>query len=91
MSKAILVIDMPQDCTQCPCASCPGYETIVWSGVKQEFVGVGILGSEIIRPDWCPLREAPSYKLATNPEGAEAVYILGWNEAIDTILGEDDV
>lgn len=55
MSKAILVIDMPECCADCPCSfferDNPKLNLIC--GIEQEDAyNVG-------KPDWCPLKEMP--------------------------------
>jgi hypothetical protein len=53
MSKAILVMDMPKSCSECPCISL---------GCCNAVGGVGFcrtIGDIYDKPDWCPLRELP--------------------------------
>ena len=74
MTKAILVIDMPEGCTECNCAIDLCHGTIP----SQEWYKK--------RPSWCPLRPMPeqmSWGHATD-------YIYGWNDCLDEITGETD-
>ena len=97
MSKAILVIDMPEMCTDCPihCLDTPNnHEIILWCGfnckeVKLDDNKIGI------RPDWCPLNPVPEKKVVKQYQGngiygfktaEEAHFAMGWNDCIDEIL-----
>jgi len=55
MSKAILVIDMPNDCSHCPVSSISDYQYICDE--------MGRIMSEdeyyAQKPDWCPLKPMP--------------------------------
>lgn len=98
MSKAILVMDMPNVCVECP------------MHYKSEDVSLGnftyqrlyrcMLEPENLedvylpdilnkKPDWCPLREVPKEKdidwLASDYEDSR---VIGWNDCIDEILRE---
>jgi hypothetical protein len=88
MSKAILVLDMPTDCEDCPLfkdgdkgmreckASRKGTE---WDYYK-------------VRPNWCPLcevpekKEPPKYVYLTETEIREIGEAKGYNKCIDEIL-----
>lgn len=55
MDKAILIMDMPECCADCPCSFFERDNPILnlICGVAQEDAyNVG-------KPDWCPLRELP--------------------------------
>lgn len=53
MAKAVLVMDIPEDCTMCK----------FWNSKDDECYATGVeelsLNSEEAKPDWCPLRELP--------------------------------
>lgn len=86
MSKAVLVIDMPESCDMCSF-----YE-------DDDYCGVPGCGEEIgdyiaCRPDWCPLVPIP--EKVTEPIDSEDVgkdysegTMDGWNAAIDAITGD---
>ena len=84
MSKAVLVIDMPERCHDCPFLdgddACLAMET--------SSVGVDVLKE---KPDWCPLVLLPE-KIPEPKEGYEAIEIsikrVGWNSCIDAISGK---
>ena len=73
MSKAILVIDMPENCFKCKLQD--------WANCR---IIKGCHTGDT-RPDWCPLKELPKKKkdtLMTN----YSRYVQGWNDCIDRIL-----
>ena len=91
MEKAILVIDMPKDCRECPCF----YD---WLHCQAKD-GLNVVGDE--RPEGCPLKPTPQ-KLAENfgnntptntyiMNGNERQYLdmfaVGYNRCIDEIVG----
>ena len=82
--KAILVIDMPNECMECPC-----YDV--------EFnMCRGCLHNETIRkskPDWCPLRPVPSEYCVSNKEDQydNERYFYGYNKAIRDIVGDENI
>lgn len=94
--KAILVIDMPKECCECPCF----YDYLCCQAKD----GVNVLGDE--RPSECPLKPMPNYiptpylfrqmQIADGLQNADGSvptysedYMNGWNDCIDEILGED--
>lgn len=80
--KAILVIDMPEDCRECPVQSC------VFCQAKDG--GKSICDIKI-KPDWCPLKPMPK-KQALN--GGLTEFQMGarsgYNLCIDEILGDKE-
>ena len=85
MSKAVLVMNMPECCANCPCSFFERDNPILnlICGVTQEDAyNVG-------KPDWCPLRELPE-KIPESKSGYEKVTTsvkrIGWNECFDAIL-----
>ena len=77
MSKAILVMDMPKHCLECPMRN--DYDDCVVQSEEQNDKGCTW---ELLRKT-CPLREVPEKQedLPTN------IYRDGWNACIDRILG----
>jgi hypothetical protein len=69
MSKAVLVMDMPESCDMCDFADDtqpPRY------GERTLYCNAPCIGEDVTdyiacRPDWCPLRELPE-KNPNNPE-----------------------
>lgn len=77
MSKAILVIDMPNSCLQCELSTDDDFTCFC--------VVNSVECSTVSRPTWCPLKEVPKKKkdtLMTN----YSRYVRGWNDCIDRIL-----
>lgn len=99
MSKAVLVIDMPESCVVCPCHD--------YTRDKCRETGEDITDDNLFlkRPEWCPLRELTKKK-DFNSELKKAIEqssfdgnssqdytflvgkIYGWNACINTITGE---
>ena len=75
MSKAILVIDMPNSCEECDVIDfCHSND---WKTNLK------------IKPDWCPLRELPQKKEEKVYTSLFAIAKKnGWNDCIDAILKE---
>ena len=94
--KSILVIDTPNSCVTCPLSfysqvyreyQCRGreyYRTI--SNYEWQCKQIG----QDLRPHFCPLLPLPEYKdidwLADDYEDGR---VIGWNECIDYIVGEN--
>lgn len=86
MAKAVLVMDMPDDCTMCK----------FWNAEDDECYATGSeelsLGDfEKAKPDFCPLRELPEKKDENSPERVEYGnfgygYLAGFNDCLDKIL-----
>ena len=81
MNKAILVMDMPDDCFECNfCVELAAHDRCVAAG-KSIFT--------IKKPDWCPLKELPE-----KMEGYNSIkwqwgeYEDGWNHCIDYLVDE---
>lgn len=89
MPKAVLVMDMPECCADCPC-SCFERDNPILNlicGVTQEDAyNVG-------KPDWCPLRELPEKMKVCGkyPQPGKPIpsYRFGWNACLDEILKTD--
>ena len=87
MSKAVLVMDIPECCADCPCSFFERDNPILnlICGVTQEDAyNVG-------RPDWCPLRELPERETEmTDADDLGNDYVRGtmdgWNNCLDMIL-----
>ena len=83
MAKAVLVMDMPEDCTMCK----------FWNAEDDECYATGVdefsLNSEEAKPDWCPFRELPEKKELYLSINNEKGYCMGWNDCVDEILKTD--
>lgn len=85
MAKAVLVMDMPDDCPLCKFFDSDGQCHAVdaenpWSTDPDK-----------AKPDWCPLRELPE-KIPDLKSGYEdlstSIRLVGWNACLDEILEE---
>lgn len=85
MAKAVLVMDMPDDCPLCKFFDSDGQCHAVdaenpWSTDPDK-----------AKPDWCPLRELPE-KIPDLKSGYEdfgvSIRRVGWNACLDEILKE---
>lgn len=81
MNKAILVIDMPRNCSECPICeiweAIPSCEEYYCNVAKSDNV------DQYKRPDWCPLREFPKRMINF---GGDDDYADGYNDCLDKIL-----
>ena len=83
MAKAVLVMDMPKCCYQCPCFSiteCRAYKC----GTKVD--------NDRTKPYWCPLKPMPEKreeKYAKDVGLRDSGFIDGWNACIDAICGKE--
>ena len=86
MNKAILVIDMPKHCGECPICevweAIPSCEEYYCNVAKNDNV------DQYKRPDWCPLKPAPKkYEMYPLHEWS-AGYKRGWNDCVNHLVGE---
>ena len=82
--KAVLVIDMPKDCGDCPCI-----HDELWKcqADKQFREGTYYNG----RPSWCPLRPLPKkMKRRATDEATDLIYSTGWNDCLAEMMGETE-
>lgn len=82
MSKAVLVMNMPECCANCPCSFFERDNPILnlICGVTQEDAyNVG-------KPDWCPLRELPEKKERRIGEHGERMFRAGFNACLNEIM-----
>ena len=82
MSKAILVMDMPKNCLNCPLAD--------WANCRI----TKKCNTGYYRPDSCPLRPMPEKKEVCGkypqPDGITPSYKIGYNACIDEIGGNNE-
>lgn len=89
MSKAILIMEMPNNCNECSMS----YD--VKQDLKANICRAGgqcsFNDNSEIKPDWCPLRELPDKKEVCGkypqPDGITPSYKIGYNACLDEILG----
>jgi hypothetical protein len=104
MSKAILVIDMPESCDECP-LFCGYYSDMYCKGIGNR--GINYPYPKDFRQDWCPLKPMPEKidvpdwddSIKAKNENAEEVgmymydrgHYRGYNICVDKILGESKI
>ena len=88
MAKAILIIDMPKSCLECPCSK---FNSNIESHWECEATGMELsdIDLDIERPILCPLREAPTFKEDNSVIHIERYegYLEGWNDCVREMLG----
>lgn len=94
MSKAILVMNMPENCEKCPFIGFDNdgepmctYPFIASDGVKK-FYRMCDDNYNRDRQDWCPLKEIPERKEIKDFSGSLVAsgFGAGWNACIDKIM-----
>lgn len=84
MSKAILIMDMPESCLACD----------IGQDCVDRYIWCPIAGKMAVnideRQEWCPLRELPAKKEVPKPffmMGEMYGEEMGWNACVDEITG----
>ena len=86
MNKAILVIDMPDSCSECKIRVIDEYS--VWcSCLNPEPNGVWEYVNNGTKPSWCPLKPAPEEQMIWY-EDERSDWERGYNNCLREILGE---
>lgn len=80
MAKAVLVMDMPYDCTMCKFLDSDEQCHAVDAENPWD------TEPEKAKPDWCPLRELPEKKELYLSINNQKGYCDGWNACLDKIL-----
>lgn len=78
MSKAILVIDMPESCDKCPFLFRHEEERCCWVESRNSFT---------TKPSWCPLKPAPEKQDVWYDDDEGSAWIRGYNNCVREILG----
>ena len=84
MDKAILVIDMPSCCYECPL--CVAWEVV--PAVEEYYCAVA--NNDVDRrhkPDWCPLKPAPEEQLVWHDDDD---WVMGYNNCVREIVGREE-
>ena len=86
--KAILVLEMPKNCLECPCSDI-GKDC--FSNDYCELIANKEIESPYEKPDWCPLKPKPEKirKQIGETEWQQG-FTDGWNSFIDEILGDKE-
>ena len=84
MSKAILVIDMPDSCNEC-CLHNYHFCDVIGDCIDKYMYDI----NEKDKPSWCPLKEVPEKKeYYIGMDENSAGVVDGWNWCLEEILGE---
>ena len=79
--KAVLVIDIPEDCISCPCVN-----QELWNcQASKEYIEAEYK----TRPERCPLKHLPKKK--NTDFHPNIVYANGWNDCLKAITGETEM
>lgn len=95
MSKAVLIMDMPESCFGCNFMYCDEESDTETCQAMETARDIDLIED---RPDWCPLRELPEkmevcgkYNSDYYAKGGKMPsYKIGWNDCLDEILKECD-
>lgn len=83
MAKAMLIMDMPSRCGDCPCFD--NFNRMCqWEHKHLTLVEINIKDK---KPTWCPLREVPEKKDAKYNPARNPYITQDYNACIDEILG----
>lgn len=85
MDKAILVIDMPSLCSECPI--CASWQASAFS--IREYWCTAAENKDVnpdIKPDWCPLKPAPEEQMIWYDDG-RSDWERGYNNCLREIMG----
>lgn len=97
MAKAVLVMDMPESCGECP--FCRGLNECKVKKylVRDRLFTIFTVDAQIMeggKPSWCPLRELPE-KIPDLEHGYEnvekSIIRIGWNACLDMILRKENL
>lgn len=89
MAKAVLVIDMPENCYKCKL----GYLGVHRSSGHTEWcckLYPTLIGSHTEKPEWCPLKELPQKQAQHSIDTPHHRWAKnGWNACLNEILKEE--
>lgn len=93
-NKALLVMDMPNECEKCPLCNLIDYTCGVFEILGKNYT-YEVPESGVA--DWCPLKPMPEKKeepkiqrMPTMSEYRIMEFCSGWNACIDEITGGDE-
>ena len=99
MSKGYILVDVPENCSNCRCfsfdiAGC--YCSLASDEEYSECFREIKSDWKTERPDWCPIRELPERRKETLIPVSERVfkrcseYATGWNDCLKTIISNQE-
>ena len=83
MAKAVLVMDMPERCADCPLRSSEKTSYVCCYLTLKNISSTGYYDK---KPDWCPLRELPEKKERRIGEHGERMFRAGFNACLNEIM-----
>lgn len=85
--KAVIVIDKPENCWDCPCFSSTSGEMYCVAARRGFTRSQEVTLKKYIPflPGFCPVREMPEYKM--DWRAGDGGYESGWNDCLDKIGG----
>lgn len=90
MSKAVLLMDMPESCMGCNFMYCDIDNNKESCQAKENARPIDL--EKESKPDWCPLRPMPKKKLSCDVHNvqsmAEGIAAASWNACFDAIMEE---
>lgn len=89
MSKAIFVIDMPENCNECPLEI--DVDHVLGANICRGCEKYSYNSNSNIKPDFCPLKPLPEKMEVCGTYGKghiPASYKIGWNACIEEMLKE---
>lgn len=87
MSKAVLVMNMPESCKKCD--SCI-IGSVVFCGINGKKIEQKAM-NENEKSEKCPLRDIPERKKENKYHNStEKGYVSGWNACIDVLEGNEE-
>ena len=93
MSKAVLVMDMPDSCMGCNFLYCDAENNSESCQAREKSRMVDLEKED--KPDWCPLRPMPEKKplkgnVSNIQRMMEEMGAVSWNACIDAMIGGGD-
>jgi hypothetical protein len=85
MSKAILVMDMPESCSKCPLFE-DHYSDMSCRGLNNR--GIDYPYPENFRQKWCPLKIAPVKQDVQYGDDKGNAWVRGYNNCVHEIMGK---
>lgn len=86
MSKALLVMDIPDSCEKCSLFH-NHYSDMCCGGLNNRTIDYPY--PKDFRQDWCPLKELPDKEDSTyRNDEYEDGYVFGWNQCLAKIISQ---
>ena len=86
MAKAVLVMDIPERCADCPLRSSEKTSYLCCYLTLKNISSTDYYDK---KPDWCPLRELPEKKERRIGEHGERMFRAGFNACLNEIMRQD--